>query len=103
MNVQGLQDKVLSSSHLHLVSGILRYLISHPDAKDSLEGIRHWWLPSAERMPSKEDVEKAVAVIVARGWLEERIVTPMQTVFAVKRTAMKSAVEYLEQFDDRSR
>lgn len=72
----------------------------HPDAKDSMEGVRRWWLSSARQATPSGDVEEALAFIVRRGWLEERIVTPDQRVFAVNKDTMKSAAEYLQDHVD---
>jgi hypothetical protein len=48
---------------------ILRYLVEHPSARDSVEGIHAWWLrPEDDAM--RPEVEEALADLVGRGWLE---------------------------------
>ena len=48
---------------------ILRYLLVHPGARDSAEGIRVWWLrPGCEA--TAPEVEEALDELVDRGWVE---------------------------------
>jgi hypothetical protein len=47
---------------------ILRYLLDHPAAKDTVDGIRVWWLP-ADTQASAGEVAATVARLVQRGWL----------------------------------
>lgn len=44
-----------------------RYLQAHPDAADSAAGIRQWWLPEHLRDVPLEEVEAAMAQLVASG------------------------------------
>jgi len=47
---------------------ILRYLLVHPDARDSAEGIRVWWLrPGCEA--TALEVEEALDDLIDRGWV----------------------------------
>lgn len=50
---------------------ILRYLESHPEAKDTLDGIAHWWLRREWSERLLGDVERAVALLVSRGLVLE--------------------------------
>ena len=48
---------------------ILRYLLGHPGARDSADGIRLWWLqPGCEA--TVPEVEDALDDLVDRGWVE---------------------------------
>ena len=48
---------------------ILRYLLVHPGARDSAEGIRVWWLrPGCEA--TAREVEEALEELVERGWVD---------------------------------
>jgi hypothetical protein len=44
-----------------------RYLEAHPDAADSLAGIRQWWLPEALREVALEELREALAQLAASG------------------------------------
>jgi hypothetical protein len=44
---------------------ILRYLLEHPDARDTLEGIEKWWLPQSREYGTAD-------IAVALNKLEKR-------------------------------
>ncbi|MBM4299749.1 MAG: hypothetical protein FJ143_18560 [Deltaproteobacteria bacterium] len=46
---------------------ILRYLVKHPKAKDTLDGISQWWLEG--ETTKRAIVEHAVSLLVNRGVL----------------------------------
>jgi hypothetical protein len=49
---------------------ILGYLDSHPEAKDTLDGIVQWWLP--HRRSDGPAVERAVSLLLSHGAILER-------------------------------
>jgi hypothetical protein len=51
---------------------IQRYLEVNPDAADSAEGIRRWWLPPALAEESPGTVEEALDRLVAAGVITRR-------------------------------
>jgi hypothetical protein len=51
---------------------ILSYLLDHPDAKDTIQGILQWWLPHGGMVWRQEEIQEALDVLVARGWLTQR-------------------------------
>lgn len=51
---------------------ILAYLVSHPDAKDTVRGILHWWLSDADGGKLQPlMVENALDSLVARNWITQ--------------------------------
>ena len=50
-----------------LCEAVQRYLDEHPDAADSLIGIRQWWLPEALRGSSIVQIRCALADLIASG------------------------------------
>jgi hypothetical protein len=53
---------------------ILAYLLEHPVAEDSLEGIAQWWMLERDIKRQTEEVRIALAVLVANGLVLERTV-----------------------------
>jgi hypothetical protein len=48
-----------------IARAVLRYLETHPEAKDTLEGIARWWLERERSERLLEDVERAVALLLS--------------------------------------
>jgi len=46
---------------------ILRYLLERPNAADTAEGIKRWWLPRIRLDSAASDVEQALTHLVVRG------------------------------------
>jgi hypothetical protein len=55
-----------------IADAIQRYLDLNPDAADSAEGIRRWWLPPALAEESPGTVEEALDRLVAAGVISRR-------------------------------
>jgi hypothetical protein len=51
---------------------ILAYLIEHPRAQDTLEGIVEWWLLEREIKFQEAQVKKALAELVSKGLVIEQ-------------------------------
>jgi hypothetical protein len=47
------------------------YLQQNPEAKDTVEGIRRWWIPRGEERFSEEEVRSALDLMVIRSWAQE--------------------------------
>jgi hypothetical protein len=52
---------------------ILDYLARHPDAQDTIDGILHWWVLDACVQKWAPKIAKAVAQLVERGFIEEKL------------------------------
>lgn len=66
---------------------VRRYLAAHPDAADSLPGIRQWWLPARLREVSLDELERALAQLVARGELQRTTLPGAGDLYARVRSA----------------
>jgi hypothetical protein len=52
---------------------VLTYLLEHPEAQDTVEGIRDWWLERQRMKQQTEKVKAALAELVALGFVRERM------------------------------
>jgi hypothetical protein len=77
------------------VREILRYLIDHPDAKDTIQGILQWWLPGGLVIWEEEDVREALELLVAKGWLTQRQTTPSQKIYGVNTEKLEEIKAFL--------
>lgn len=72
---------------------ILDYLVRHPDAKDTIEGILKWWLPENEW--DEEEVQEALDSLTSKGWLTKRQTTASQTVYGMNKDQRKEIDYFL--------
>jgi hypothetical protein len=63
---------IVRRSVTEIEEDILSYLLEHPDAKDTLEGILRWWVLEQRFKREMRQVEKAVDLLVQREWLLQR-------------------------------
>ena len=72
-----------------VIQHVLQYLIDHPDAKDTMQGIVRWWLPGGIAAWEEEAVRDALDELVARGWLTQRQTTPSQQLYGLNKAKLK--------------
>ena len=48
---------------------ILGYLLDHPEASDTAEGIVAWWLLEREIRDQRSNVARVLPALVAEGWI----------------------------------
>lgn len=53
-------------------AAILRYLIRHPRAKDTADGVARWWLGPAGASFTVDEVRDALGRLAAEGWVASR-------------------------------
>ena len=68
-----------------VIREILRYLLLHPDAVDTMEGIMKWWLSEAVASTGRENVKYALDALVSSGWLTERVRSTSATLYGLKK------------------
>ena len=67
--MQELEDDSLELSRLE--SAISEYLLRHPQAADTLEGVFQWWLGEYAISASREKISQALENLVQRGVVEK--------------------------------
>ena len=73
---------------------ISAYLLQHPDAKDSIEGISKWWLSGQQ--PKEEEIQKALDFLVTTGWMTEWATPGCKTIYHVNKMSLPEIKGFLE-------
>jgi hypothetical protein len=78
-----------------VIRHILHYLIEHPDAKDTIQGILRWWLPGSIEHWAEAVVQEALDVLVAKGWMTRRQTISSQQLYGVNREKLEEITTFL--------
>jgi len=62
-------DQVTSGEMEQSVRNILKHLVEHPDAKDTLDGVVKWWGDPADRTAQVNVVRRSLEELIHRGWV----------------------------------
>ncbi len=65
-------DATDAASFATVLAGVMRYLVRHPDAKDTAAGILEWWRPASGAAWSAEDVHAVLDFLSRRDWITVR-------------------------------
>jgi hypothetical protein len=68
-----------------LADEVLAYLLRHPQAQDTMEGIAEWWLLEQRVRDAVADVEKALRDLVDRDFLVMRNCFEGRTYYGLNR------------------
>ncbi len=74
---------------------ILQYLIEHPDAKDSSEGIQMWWLPKGHSDRARDEVQSALDLLTSKGWLTKRGRIPSKEIYGMSKDRISEIKSFL--------
>ena len=83
-----------------MIQAVLRYLVKNPDAKDTIEGIRRWWLPEELRSVDKNTIERSLGCLIRRGWLNARAMGSTTKFYFLIREKMEEIKTYLEDLEE---
>src|SRR5881628_680170 len=61
------RDDLIRRRELEL--NILAYLLKHPDAKDTVDGVIRWWLPQTDRKLDIGEVRDTLEFLLSTGWV----------------------------------
>ena len=85
-----------SSADDDIARAILGYLLRHPDAADSLEGLARWRLVEATVRRTLDETERAVHLLVARGWVRKVARPHAPTLFTLDEARRDEASRFLD-------
>jgi len=78
-----------------LTHHILEYLLDHPDAKDTVDGVMNWWVGQEGMSPQRQEVEAALQSLVTKGWVLERV--PAKSLFGLNKERLEEIQRFLRE------
>lgn len=88
----------LSKTVNRAIHEIVQYMTRHPEARDTLAGIRDWWL-SPESTYTTAELQQALDTLTAWGWLVKQTLVTQTVVYGVSEAGLGPANEFLEKQD----
>jgi hypothetical protein len=76
---------------------ILAYLVDHPKAQDTLEGIVEWWLLEREIKFQTAGVKEALSELVAKGLILEKKGSNSQIHYRINQAKYREIQELFKQ------
>jgi DNA-binding PadR family transcriptional regulator len=76
---------------------ILAYLVKHPEAQDTLEGITEWWLLEQRIRSAVAEVDGALRNLVAQDLLVTRRCADGRTYYALNRAKEREIRKHLRE------
>lgn len=80
-----------------LIVEILRYLVAHPRAKDTIDGIEKWWLPKSRTREGKRRLEKTLNWLADKGWLIARSSPRSETIYSLNENGLDEIRAFLKE------
>ena len=83
-----------------VIQAVLHYLIKNPDAKDTIEGVRRWWLPEGYREQRQEELEETLDFLASKNWLTIRMTSQQKKIYGLNKDFLEQIKNYLNDSDD---
>ena len=74
---------------------ILRYVVAHPKAKDTVIGIEKWWLSKSITQEGKRKLKESLDLLVSKGWLIGRRSPRSETIYSLNENSLPEINEFL--------
>jgi len=84
-----------SGLRFEIKRSVMNYLVRHPNAKDTEEGIRQWWLPDSMRELHSREIGLALEGLSETGWITIARFGGT-TVYGLERTRLNEILSWLE-------
>jgi hypothetical protein len=78
-----------------LANDVLAYLVQHPEARDTTEGIADWWLLEQRIRSAVAEVEAALGALVSQGFVVARECRDGRTYYGLNRAKEREVRRYL--------
>jgi len=91
------KEALLINDEFKIGNEILAYLIDHPNARDTLEGIVEWWLLEQQIKFQTARVKDALSDLVARGLILEKKGSNSQIHYRINQEKYKEIQELFKQ------
>jgi len=91
-----LKQVLLINDESKIGNEILAYLIDHPKAQDTLEGIVEWWLLERAIKFQETKVKKALAELAAKGLVIEQKGNNSKIHYSVNQSRFKEIKKLVE-------
>jgi hypothetical protein len=88
---------LIINDELSIGNEILAYLLDHPKAQDTLEGIVEWWLLERAIKFQETQVKKALADLVAKGLVIEQKGNDSKIHYRVNQSRFEEIKKHLKQ------
>ena len=76
---------------------ILRYVVGHPKAKDTIEGIEKWWLSHSASREGRRRIEESLELLVSKGWLIGRSSPQSETLYSLNEKSLPEIKRFLSE------
>ena len=92
-----MKEGLLINDEFKIGNEILAYLVDHPNARDTLEGIVEWWLLEQQIKFQTARVKDALSDLVARGLILEKKGSNSQIHYRINQKKYKEIQELFKQ------
>lgn len=82
---------------------ILSYLLEHPDAEDTIDGIVEWWLMRQRIRYEAGRVKEALSELVHEGFILERQAAGSPVRYRINKRKLRAIRAYLKNVNRRER
>jgi hypothetical protein len=90
---KGMPDETRVNSFNEMQRSVTDYLLRHPEAKDTLEGIRQWWMPDDQVEPRTDELQLVLDELVSRGWLVELELPASPKLYGLNKQSLNQIVQ----------